>query len=174
VRICCLRLPNQTASGSPSAVIGIVDGAKRARAFAALGEHNFAKLADVKQAVGDLEDEKTEGTSCTPYRVLKRLPKVAITFPTTVFNAAPSRWCLYQHGTGHERFPYWRDERAPLCVLPFATCLLTRLANRLRRRGVPRDELSSSGPNIVKFSQPTSLKQSTGNLTVTTYPMRSA
>jgi hypothetical protein len=105
VRICCLRLTKQTVNGFSSALIGIVDGAKRACPLAAVGEHDFAKPADVKEAVGDLEAEKTQGTRCTPYSVLKRLPNVAITFLTTVFNATPARWCLSQHGTGHARFP---------------------------------------------------------------------
>jgi len=161
---CFLRLTKQTASGSASAVIGFVDGAKRDCALATVGEHYFAKPAEVKQAVGGLEAEKTQGTSFALYSVLKRRSNVAITFLTTAFNAAPSRWCLSQHA----RFTHLSDERAPICVLHFATCLLTRLESRLRRRGLPRDKLSSSGPNIVKFSQTTPLKQSTGTLTITT------
>lgn len=73
-------------------------------AFAVVGEHDFAIPAYVKQAVGDLKAEKTQGTSCIPYSDLKRLPNVAITFFTKVFNAAPSRWCLSQHGTGTHDF----------------------------------------------------------------------
>jgi hypothetical protein len=144
----------QKASGSSSAVIVIVKWAKRACALAAVGEQYFAKPTDVKQAVGDLEAEKTQGTSCTPYSVLKRLPNVGITFLTKVFNAAKSRWCLSQHGTGHARFPYWTDERAQLCVQPFATCLLTQLPIRLRRRGVPCDEHSSSGQTSQNPANP--------------------
>jgi hypothetical protein len=93
----------QKASVLASAVTGIVDGAERACALATLGEQDFAKPADVKQAVEDLESDSTK---FAPYRVLKRLPNVRITFLTTVFNAAASSWCLSNHGIAHARFPY--------------------------------------------------------------------
>ena len=58
-RNCCPRLTKLTASGSASAAIGIASGEKRACALAAVGEHDFAKPADLKQVVGDLEAENT-------------------------------------------------------------------------------------------------------------------
>jgi hypothetical protein len=81
----------QVIDPSEPAVIEMVNEAIRAYEYAPTSEPKLTNPSEVLQAIKGLEVGKAPGPNGVPNRVLKHLPKRAITFLTKVFNAALCR-----------------------------------------------------------------------------------
>jgi hypothetical protein len=94
---------------SDPAVIDIVNEAMRAYVYAPASEPKLTSPSEVLQAIKGLKVGKALGPNGIPNRVLRHLPKRAITFLTEVFNAVLRR----QYFT-----PTWKHARVVSILKP--------------------------------------------------------
>jgi hypothetical protein len=83
---------------SDPAVIEMVNEAMRAYEYAPVSEPKLTIPSEVRQAIRGLKVGKAPGPNGIPNRVLRHLPKRAITFLTRVLNAILRRQYSHQHG----------------------------------------------------------------------------
>jgi hypothetical protein len=103
---------------SDPAVIEMVNKAMWAYEYAPASEPKLTSPSEVQQAIRGLKVGKAPCPNGIPNRVLRHLPKRAITFLTKVFNAVLRRQYFRQHGNTLSWCPYWSRERTPRYLLP--------------------------------------------------------
>jgi hypothetical protein len=87
---------------SVPAVIEMVNEAMRTYVYAPASEPKLISPSEVLHTIMGLKVGKAPGPNGTPIRVLRHVPKRAITFLTKVFNAVLRRQYFPQHGNTQE------------------------------------------------------------------------
>jgi hypothetical protein len=103
---------------SEPALTEMVDVAMRAYEYAPASEPTLTNPSEVLQAIKGLKVGKSPGPNGIPNRILRHLPKRAITFLTTVFNAVLRRQ-YFPPAWKHTRIvPILKAGRTPRSPLP--------------------------------------------------------
>jgi hypothetical protein len=145
---------------SDQAVIGMVNEAMRAYEYAPASEPKLTSPSEVQQAIKELRFGKTPGPNGVPSRVLRHLPKRAITFLTKVFNAVLRRQ-YFASAWKHARvvstlkpgmYPALPYSYKPISLIDtvgklFEKILFTRDLREVIERGLLRDEQYWFRPN---------------------------
>jgi hypothetical protein len=103
---------------SDPAVIEILNEAKRAYEYATANEPKSTSPSEVQQAIRGLKFGKTSGPNGKPNRILRHLPKRAISYLTKVLTQSCAGSTSHQFRNTLAWCPYRSRERTPHYVLP--------------------------------------------------------
>jgi hypothetical protein len=174
-----LKLFQPVDDPSDPAFTELVDVEMRAYEYAPASEPTLTTPSVVIKAIKGLKVGKAPGPNVVPNRVLRHLPKRAVTFLTKVFNAVLRRQYfppVWKHARVLPILKPGKDPMQPSSYRPislldtvgklFVKILLTRFLREVNERGLLRNEQSGFRPkHSTTVHWPAILKESTQTLT---------